>query len=152
VILESEGTDTGRVRQQQGFASFRTGAGAIPDARVATAAGREPLGIVTERKLFQFRFVAAHVKFIIFRGHPQMHGVVMAARHQPPIIGRPGQCMDRVAVGKFFFDGEGAGVPTANAPEVGGRAHRTIGSPCECGDRFWCVRKSVGKGTVVAKR
>ena len=80
-LLEGYGGDFCVVGEHRGIAAFGAVAGAVPDAGVFAAAGREPATGVIEGEFLNLALVAAHVEFDVGFGNPQVNTWVLIARN-----------------------------------------------------------------------
>ena len=150
-VLKSDGADGCFVGQHGRFAALGAGAGAVPDAGVAAAAGGEPAGGVVVGEVFYFRLVAAHVELDVGLGNPEVHARVLVAGDEPFAVGRPDEGVDAVGVGEGFLEEKIVGIPELDAAEVRGGNATGGGLGGKGGDGFGGVGERVGDRAVGAE-
>ncbi len=130
-VLKGHGTDFCIVRKHERVATFGALAGAIPDAGVFAAAGREPAAGVVVGEFLHLAFVAAHVEFEIRFRHPEVYARVLVAGDEPFAIGRPDEGVNAIAINELFLCDKIVGIPEAHAAEVGCCEAAACGLPGE---------------------
>ncbi|OQB82417.1 MAG: hypothetical protein BWX86_02920 [Verrucomicrobia bacterium ADurb.Bin122] len=123
------------------LAPLGAGAGAIPHARIAPAARRQPAARTLEAQVLHLPLVAAHVKLLVLAQQPQVHARILVARHEPAPVRRPAQRLDAIAVGQLLLREKIVGIPDGHATETGDRDGAAAGRPLHRGDRFLRVAK-----------
>src|SRR4051812_48117143 len=117
VVLKCHGAHRSIVRQHRWVASFGSLARAIPNTSIAAAAGREPVRGVVEGEKLNLALVTAHVELDVLRRNPKMHARILVSGYKPPIIRRPDERLNAIAVDELLLQHEIISVPQRDSAE-----------------------------------